>query len=408
MSLINQMLHDLDERRHQSSVRSSGYVVAGLHSPRSTLNSATSKNRLSLGTNILVASLVILLGAVIWRYVSLVSESGNVTPVAMDSAPAVIEQETPLDKAVEQDITPASIHIPVTGDQDRLISQDHEKPLSGGMIAKFQQPAIDNPVDEMPVIPRQQHAVQRRKPAVIEDKPKLKASFTKAPVSERAHASLTKKADDVVNRAGLKKKFRPPTPEQLADVSFRSGLAYIQKGNINEGMRELKNTLSHYQGHAKAREILAGLLIKSGQNSDAAALLKKGIELHPEHSQFAKLYSRVLLEEGKTQAALQVLETNRPLLIQDPEYYAILAAVYQQVGQYQFASAIYNQLVAIQPNSGIFWMGLGISLEADGNSGKAIQAYKRAKASGTLDQNLLQFIDGKIITLKHGGVTPAA
>ena len=90
-----------------------------------------------------------------------------------------------------------------------------------------------------------------------------------------------------------------------------------------------------------------------------------------------------------------------PALTADPEYYTILAAVYQKLHRSRAAADIYYQLVTIQPQNGIFWMGLGISLEASDKPVQAVEAYQRARQSDTLNEGLLQFIDGKIVTLKN-------
>ena len=405
MSLINQMLHDLDSRRPQTNMRTAGYEVAGLHSPRAAIKSTiANKDRFSLGTNILFGTLVLLLAAVVGRYVSLIAVDNR------DALPATVKNEavrsdpSPLSSLSNQNIQLASLPGSPDNTLDIRVSavQDRSQPVQ---ITKLQSselvPAIENM--DMPAT-REEAPVLSKAPLQSAVKPEnvhvktLSSKVANTRQADQQPLSRTSVSEDTTD---VTKKFRPLTAEQLAEAAYRTGLASIQHGKISEGIQELQNALSIYQGHLKAREILAGLLIKAGQSSEAAELLNKGIELHPGNNQYVKLYSRILLEQGNREMALQVLEANKPVLYSDPEYYAILAAVYQQLNQHQQAANIYNQLVSIQPQSGIFWMGLGISLEADGKPDKAVQAYQRAKTSGSLNSDLLRFINGKIATLKN-------
>jgi len=378
MSLINQMLHDLDNRRPRDESRSAGYVVAGLHSPRAAFSSAavalaSRENRISTGANILLLSLGILLAAVVWRYMSLVSDQGNTAPAGAKSGTAIIEKQ-PLEVAPQQGIQLASLSTSLTDGGETII------PKPGNAAPLIEHTEIPGTINKHePVMPS-----------------------TSASAVHPAHQLFRPESSTPkTGVTGITKKFRPLSPEQIAEAAYRAGIENIQKGKISEGMRELQNALASHQGHIKAREILAGLLIRSGQSNEAGDLLNKGIELHPGNSQYVKLYSRILLEQGKREMAIQVLEANKPALINDLEYFAILAAVYQQLKQHHEAARIYTQLVNIQPGRGVFWMGLGISLEADGKHDKALEAYQRAKVSGNMDSNVMQFINDKITFMKN-------
>ena len=79
----------------------------------------------------------------------------------------------------------------------------------------------------------------------------------------------------------------------------------------------------------------------------------------------------------------------------------MLAAVYQKADQFQQAADIYSQLVTLQPRSGIFWMGLGISLEGYGQSKEALDAYQYAIKNGGLKPDLVNYISSRISAIKN-------
>jgi MSHA biogenesis protein MshN len=46
-------------------------------------------------------------------------------------------------------------------------------------------------------------------------------------------------------------------------------------------------------------------------------------------------------------------------------------------------------------------MGLGISLQAEKRNAEALDAFQRAKGSGTLSQELLAFVERRLQQLAH-------
>lgn len=203
----------------------------------------------------------------------------------------------------------------------------------------------------------------------------------------------------------LKKKHRPLNSKQLAEIAYKKGYHFLQKGQMRQGKEYLREALSLYIPHIKAREMLAGIYIKSGHFINAAELLSEGVKIAPEYSLFAKLYARVLLEQSNPKLAIQILKQGSvsvPMNI-EPDYYALLAATYQRVNDHQNAVNIYLQLVKIRPAAGIWWLGLGISLEKSGKNKEALEAYQRAQKTGNLKAGLIKFTNNRVSALSEIG-----
>jgi MSHA biogenesis protein MshN len=60
----------------------------------------------------------------------------------------------------------------------------------------------------------------------------------------------------------------------------------------------------------------------------------------------------------------------------------------------QFAAAL-----RVMPGNGVWWMGLGMSLAADGRKDVAREAFSRARASGSLSPELTQYVEQRIRAL---------
>ena len=419
MSLINQMLHDLD-RRGSREIRSPGYVVAGLHSPYAAIHSLTDNQRMSTLKLILMGMLTLSLLVVIWRYMTITSNAFTTPPISVASHMPGIKRPVIADTGV-----PDATESEEENNQiERIVenTQQMRTPVLAGMAnAGLERKTVtDNRPMQISTL------MANATPSVNEDHGDSKStrpirdqknSQPDNPVNDRRGAVITKtrvahhaeqhppqpaKAAGEQNPDGsLRKKFRPATDQQLAEDAFMRGIADIQRGDINKGVEQMRNALSYDAKHIKAREMLAGLMIKQGQNTQAANILRKGIELHPGYDQYTKLYSRILIDENNNQEALRVLEANKPSFNSDPDYYAILAAVNQKLNRFQQAADIYSQLVTLQPNSGIYWMGLGISLEGSGHSTEAMDAFEYAIQTGGLKPDLVHYISSRINAIRN-------
>ncbi len=201
----------------------------------------------------------------------------------------------------------------------------------------------------------------------------------------------------------IKKTHRPLNNRQLAEIAYKKGYRFLQKGRLRQGKEALREALSLYIPHIKAREMLAGIYIKSGRFINAAELLSEGVKISPEYPLFAKLYARVLLEQNNPQLAIKILEQGSANINVEPDYYALLAATYQRVKNHKKAIEIYLRLVKVRPAAGIWWLGLAISLEKSGKNNEALEAYQRAQKTGNLKSGLIRFTNNRVSALKEIG-----
>ncbi len=236
-------------------------------------------------------------------------------------------------------------------------------------------------------------------------KEKIKAPIKQAIVEEDIFESVDVEEVDDVAPLKLKKKHHPLNNKQLAEIAYNKGYKLLQQGRMHQGKQFLREALSLYIPHIKAREMLAGIHIKSGRFINAAELLKEGVSVVPDYPLFAQLYARVLLEQNNPQLAIKILNrgsASASMNVQ-PDYFALLAATYQRVKNHEKAIDIYLQLVKVRPNAGIWWLGLGISLEKSGKKKEALDAYQRAQKTGSLKAGLVKFTNNRVSALKEIG-----
>jgi MSHA biogenesis protein MshN len=221
--------------------------------------------------------------------------------------------------------------------------------------------------------------------------PKARAPEKKAPAAAKETAPP--------EPARIEKVERKPSSEELAEQTYRDAARAHTGGNPAEAERSLKALLSSTPKHTKARELLAGIQLDGGRWLEAQDTLEQGVTLVPEHLPFRYSLARLYLEHGSAAQAEKLLEDARRAGHTDPELHAFLAALQQRGGRHAEAAKSYREALALRPEEGRWWLGLGISLEAQQEGASAQEAYRRALGSGRLAANLARYAEDRLKAL---------
>ncbi len=201
--------------------------------------------------------------------------------------------------------------------------------------------------------------------------------------------------------ASLHKQPRPLTASERAGRMHREALERAAHGDASGASDLLRAALQVDPAHEAARRTLASLLVRDGQVDEALSIAEQGLERDPSQFALAKLAARVLVDRGEVAAALARLEVAPPPLHADPEYHAFRAALHQRAGDHERASGLYRQVLRRQPRQGLWWLGLGISLEARGRPADAARAYRNALAVQALDAASRGWVDARLRALQE-------
>jgi len=197
----------------------------------------------------------------------------------------------------------------------------------------------------------------------------------------------------------INKTLRPLTDEQQSQLAFQHAIHMLSRNNQQDAQLALEKTLFFSPTHLRAREMLAAILLNTGRISEAENHLNEGLYLMPNAAPLAKLYARILVDQGDLVNAVMVLERARPAVAVDPEYYALLAALYQQWEKYAQAAKVYQQILLQHPEIAQWWMGLALAQDAMGETTHALNAFQRAQRAGGLGGEVLKYIQTRITAL---------
>lgn len=395
MSLINQMLQELDARRQDVPGTSSfGEQV------RAVRDSARKPYVLSAAVaGLILISVMAGVGSWLWLRApspSLVTAPRvPASPAASAAAPAP-PQSLPLKIDAGLSAAPVAAPAPAT------ISP--EMPTSRGGVVNSPVPAQASSVTAKPVEPvpaseaKKEERARDRTVSLTATQPDKVAGVPRAVSPAKPVAA---RAGEEAQPSDLNKQFKDLTPQQRAENEYRKGLGSLQQGKVSEAVSSLEQTLQLNPMHAAARQSLVGILLERNYKDAALRRAREGLVFDVAQPGIAMVVARLQVEKGELDPAIETLERTLPYATDNADYQAFLAALLQRAERHKEAVEHYFLALRKLPQNGVWWMGVAISLQADRRKPEAIEAFKRAKAANSLTPALLEFVDTQLALLQQ-------
>jgi len=204
--------------------------------------------------------------------------------------------------------------------------------------------------------------------------------------------------------AGFEKTSRRLTLAERDQRANRQALQLMRRGHTQQAEQLLSPLLNDYPLAQQSRATLIALKLSKGQLDHAQQLIAQGLQLTPKQLAFIKLKARLLLaQQLPAEAATllgQQLTNEQTAAADDQELFALLATASQRAGQHQRAVEVYQQLLALDNQQAPWWVGLAISQEALKQPGAALSAYRRARGVVGISPALLRYAESRITQLQ--------
>jgi MSHA biogenesis protein MshN len=391
MSLINKMLQELD-RRHapQSAGAPPGLAQdRGLQPVRGAAPMVGSE----WFWRVVAALILITLGWIAWVAWQ-VTPRPSVTELALQSANRAVPASAPVATPPAASVT--VLVAPSPGRQVESAKPEPDRPdtlkLALEILTPFKERGARVPAGVPAPAPAKRVATPANVPAAdVQARPAIKLETTLAPSRPRPGAAPA--AGQISKRDGA-------TPRERAAAEFRRAVGFVNQGRIAEGMEAFRAALALDPSYEAARQTQVSLLLEAKRMDEAASLLQEGISLNPANASFVMLLARIMVERNDVGGALALLQKHAPAATGNADYHAFAAALYQRLGRHGEAVTEYGAALRVAPASGVWWVGLGISQEAQQRGAEAADSFRRAKETGTLSTELAGFVDRRLKALR--------
>lgn len=393
MSLINQMLRDLD-------ARNAGRGGAALPNDVRPLPAGRASPLPALLGGLAVA------GAGVLAFVFWPASPAPTPPVA-STLPAASTPAAPV--AAPAEAVPAGQAAETV---PPLLARSGSPDGSGGLrradsitLPAAEKAAAPAPAPKVPVEPAAKAPAKPEVKSVAtrpepEAKPKSEAKPSSKPEAKPepktepkplAEAPAGSRAPVRIERSEV-----GAAPRERADAAYRQAVEAVSQGRAGEAVDGLQRALEQDSLHAPARQLLVRILLEQKKIETAMQVLRDGLQLQPQQAGWAMSLARLQLERGDPAAAWQTLEASAPAASASPDYQGFCGHVLHRLGRSREAAAYYQNALRLAPGEGRWWLGLGLAYEAEGRASEARGAFLSARQSGTLNADLTALVEQKL------------
>jgi MSHA biogenesis protein MshN len=432
MSVINQMLQDLDKRQNQPEAP----VIIGSSKP-----SKQSMNKVLIGILIVLLLTTIALAA-IWYF-----RDFNQFPAFLEShakneqakhVNSVIDERAEgnsehHNKSAIQHPTNTKAHVNAAVNPSKNIAQNNTSRIKNSNIENYQnndsnkyvqeasetndqtkiattqtqltaaQTTLDDQVTKQDLIKQNLHqedlaletqalplANERKKSAI--DKQEVQYSDDAAQITQSNSQANSEQGSMTLEPIVLNK-------EQLA----KKKQLQFEKAKQSENM-SLAIQLARELYQLSPRDVgnitqYAALLYASGDLVLAEDILKSSLAHDDDSGSLRLMLAKYYYHKNDLQRALQTLMDYRGTVESALDLVSFRAALYQKSKNAQQAYNDYSRLVAVNTNQGAWMLGLAITSEQIGKNKNALLAYQNARRIGGLSSASMRFIENRINAL---------
>jgi MSHA biogenesis protein MshN len=296
----------------------------------------------------------------------------------------------------------AGIYAWRTSEQEKQAAATVAALLPPPALAPVEEP-VAAPVPAVETVPPVVAAPTAVQPEAVGEKKMSRAEMLKASAEKKRAERLARA--EAQKQAGAASQAKAPAAGKVAagriektvtqddnqvqaEAIYRQAATAFSLGRSTESIDKLKQALALHAGHGGARQLLVKQLLEQHNTDEARGVLREGMRQASGQLQWATYLTRLELDRNDSQAARQVVDSVLPLAANNADFQSLAGAVAQRQGKAAESAEFYRQALALRANDARSWIGLGVALDAEGHKPEAREAYRRALAVDGLSPEL--------------------
>ncbi len=395
MSLINQMLQDLDNRRAAHGV--------GTHLPND-VRPLPQHNPSRLPWVLGGMVVLVLAGGLAFYHFSgriALPQSAPVQPVIAVSAPETVpstpEPAAPAPPSPDLPVAPVAVGsepVPAASPLQELdgslrMADALTLPLESRVEAKKPGKSESKPKAELPAAASEQGAFAAEAKAPAERRVEPEQGYSRPSVGAVSSGNPAKAGAIVRSDVAV-------SPRERAEGNYRKAIAAVNQGRIDEATEALRHALREDAMHSASRQLLVKLLLEARRTDEAMAELEAGLHVQPAQLGWAMSLARLQVSRGDLNGAWKTLEFSMPAASNNVDYLGFSGHILHRLGRDKESADYYQKAIRLAPGDGRWWLGLGLALDAEGRSAEAREALLQAKKCGNLSPELSALADQRM------------
>ena len=385
MSVINQMLKDLDKRQQDQQGASNVSV------PLAAKTSIT-KLIFFIVTIIIIVNIVGIFG---WQLYS-ENQQLKAQQEAITLKNDQFSSDTKQNKVSSSSLSPTQVlPLPVTAKPIKNVLEERDEIVNvpQSSLATANESDNNNNIQEGDLNETPEQIALTKKIAETDDttviiKPVQAVKTAAKP--ETITETVPVKSSLTISRTQL-------SPQVLAANKITQAEQAMERHDIAKAESLFEEILLVMPAHETARKQLAALWYGKKYYQEAVNLLSQGIALAPEAEEMRLMSARIYYEQGKARQAFNIL--NPVNGSNSTEIQTLLANVSAELNEHESAVTAYRKLIGLEPTVGRWWLGIAVSLDSLGKFVPARDAYQQSIARNNLSTSAMQFARQRLIEL---------
>ncbi|MBU2870309.1 MSHA biogenesis protein MshN [Colwellia sp. E2M01] len=393
MSVINQMLKDLDKRDSESNKHNA-------LQNNSRMGLSTTNVALITGFGVLF---LCLLGFYIWQ---LIAENNT-----LKAEKKHIQQANAQSESVQKN---ASSALAINNSQSNMekpsqlkalktsISSNQDKPITPQKAVN--QVLVTEATTKSEATPIQTKVAQEENKKTVAAKPVTASKKANERQHSHSHSdeegSRSHDVTPVVNKPAANKMSvsrRNLSADELVAKKLVLAEKALEAKQVDKAEKLLEDVIILKPTDSQTRKKLAALWFGRQAYQNATNLLSQGIALDAKDSSLREMKARIHLQQQQVTAALNTL---KPLAqLKNEQYQIMLANTAQQAQQNQIAIMAYKTLISMQPEKGRWHLAIAVLYDKNSQFRLANESYNNALAKNDLSVSSEDFVKQRILAI---------
>ncbi|AYV15301.1 tetratricopeptide repeat protein [Shewanella algae] len=186
------------------------------------------------------------------------------------------------------------------------------------------------------------------------------------------------------------------TPAELSQKKLQQGQQAKELGQLDKATSAYAEALRLNDANHNARQELAALFYGRGELDKAAVLLRQGAESYPQQPTFWLLLARVQKARSELPLALASLQQIADGSELGREKWLLQAEIGQSLKDWPLVQQSYLSLIRQDASQGRWWLGLAYAQDASGDYDAAKASYQEALKRQGLSSDARDYIENRL------------